>query len=269
MKLLKICPSFISQKMQSFLIRLHLTYLRKRVWHLSPGCRVKLNNFIIQITDGPNCYIQYKDIFIRKIYHFSATCKRPLIIDGGSNIGLSVLYFKSIYPNAKIIAFEPDPNVFKILCANLDRNNMKGVTSINAGLGAQKGTISFLSDRSSGGHIGQGEAAIEIYQECLSSYLNEQIDFLKLNIEGSELAVLEEIEKSGKLNNIKEIVLEYHGWSDKKQQLGDILKLLDRNGYRYLVHDFDSSTCITSKPPFRITSSTKWFCLVYAKRSEN
>ena len=268
MKTLKILPSFILQKLQSFFIRLYLTHLKWRVWHLSPGCRVKLKNFTIQITDGPNYYIQYKDIFIRKVYHFSAIRENPLIIDGGSNMGLSVLYFKSIYPNANIIAFEPDPNIFEILRANLDRNNIKGVTLVSAGLGAQTEITSFLSDKSSGGHIGQGGAAIKISQECLSNYLNNQIDFLKLNIEGNELSVLQESSNKGKLKNVRELVLEYHGWHNTKQELGDILHLLNQEGFRYLVHDFDTETCSTSKPPFNLTPKTTWFCLVYAKRIE-
>jgi len=64
-------------------------------------------------------------------------------------------------------------------------------------------------------------------------------------------------------------VLEYHGWPDGEQRLGDILNLLDRQGYSYLVHDFDAETCGASKPPFRLTSQTTWFCLVYARRRDD
>jgi hypothetical protein len=48
--------------------------------------------------------------------------------------------------------------------------------------------------------------------------------------------------------------------------LGDILNLLDRQGFCYLVHDFDAETCPTTKPPFRLTQETTWFCLVYARK---
>jgi hypothetical protein len=103
--------------------------------------------------------------------------------------------------------------------------------------------------------------------ERLSDYLDEPVDFLKLNIEGEELPVLQEAAASGRLRNVRELVLEYHGWPGKQQGLGYILNLLDSNGYRYLVHDFDSQTCGASKPPFRMTADTTWFCLVYGRRT--
>lgn len=57
----------------------------------------------------------YKDIFISKEYRFTADNDPPLIFDCGAHIGVSVLYFKKLYPKAKIIAFEPNPVTFKLL----------------------------------------------------------------------------------------------------------------------------------------------------------
>lgn len=105
--------------------------------------------------------------------------------------------------------------------------------------------------------------------ERISDYLNEPIDFLKLNIEGEELAVLQEAEASGRLRNVRELVLEYHGWPKGEQRLGAILELLDRQGFRYLIHDFDAESCCASKPPFHLTPQTTWFCLVYARRQDD
>ena len=65
------------------------------------------------------------------------------------------------------------------------------------------------------------------------------------------------------------MVLEYHGWAEGEQHLGEILCLLDREGFRYLVHDFDAETCSASKPPFRLKPGRNWFCLVYATRDRD
>jgi FkbM family methyltransferase len=43
----------------------------------------------------------------------------PVIIDCGGNIGLSVLYFKYLFPNSVITVFEPSPPVFEILKENI------------------------------------------------------------------------------------------------------------------------------------------------------
>jgi FkbM family methyltransferase len=41
-----------------------------------------------------------------------------LVIDCGANIGLSTLYFLTRFPNAHLIAIEPDPDNFKMLAGN-------------------------------------------------------------------------------------------------------------------------------------------------------
>ena len=226
---------------------------------------VKFLNYSVRITDGPNFYIQYKDEFVRQIYGFHSEDGAPLIIDGGSNIGMSVLYFKHLYPDARIIAFEPDPRIFAILQENVSRNHLGNVTLVNAGLGGKPGDVTFVPDGMSGGHIGEAAHGVRVRIECLSSYITQPVDFMKLNIEGQELEVLRELEMNQLIRNVKELVLEYHGWSGAEQRLGNILNLLDCNGYRYLVHDFDSETCSATKPPFRLKQSP-WFCLVYARR---
>ena len=244
----------------------YLARLRRKTWGQKSGAIMCCLNYTVRITDGPNFYMQYKDEFIRRIYHFEAERPDPLIIDGGSNMGMSILYFKHVYPTARIIGFEPDPAIFQILEENVTRNGLDGVTLVNAGLGGETGTISFIPDESAGGRFAKEEGSITVQVKQLSDYLGEPVDFLKLNIEGEELSVLQEAEASGKLQNVRELVLEYHGWANGEQRIGEILNLLDRNGFRYLVHDFDSESCGASKPPFRLTPQTTWFCLVYAKR---
>ena len=248
-----------------------MTKLRRRMFANPPhtsGVELFLG-YTVRITDGPSFYMQYKDEFIQRIYHFEANRLDPLIIDGGSNMGISILYFKHVYPWAHVIGFEPDPTIFRILEENVTRNNLTNVTLINAGLSAQAGTVPFTSDGSAGGKIGEGHSSIKVRMERLSDYLSEPVDFLKLNIEGEELSVLQEAATSGKLCNVRQLVLEYHSWPNGEQQLGKLLNLLDRHGFRYLVHDFDAESCGTSKPPFHLTFQTTWFCLVYACRWEN
>src|SRR5688500_10055596 len=53
-----------------------------------------------------------REIFVREIYRFETDIRNPVIIDCGSNIGLSVLYFHKSYPGARILAFEPDAGNF-------------------------------------------------------------------------------------------------------------------------------------------------------------
>src|SRR5215467_10621072 len=72
--------------------------LRKQFLSASPGSTIKYLDFQIRITDGRSTYIQLKDEFIHGIYHFESENQTPFIIDGGSNVGISILYFKRLYP---------------------------------------------------------------------------------------------------------------------------------------------------------------------------
>lgn len=60
-------------------------------------------------------------------YEISRKVKIPSIggiLDIGANIGQSTLIMASIFKN-KIISFEPDPEIFKILKENIDRNRLQ------------------------------------------------------------------------------------------------------------------------------------------------
>jgi len=228
----------------------------------------RFGGYTVRILDGPSFYIQFKDEFIRRIYHFESSRPDPLIIDGGGNIGMSVLYFKSIYPAARIVCFEPDPTVFNVLTENVEGNHLNNVTLVNAGLGGEAGMVAFEPDGSDGGRTA-ASGRMEVRMERLSAHLSEPVDFLKLNIEGEELPVLQDAATNGLLRNVREMVVEYHGWPGGDQRLDEILAILDRHRFRYLVHDFDAETNDASKPPFRLRPDTPWFCLVYARRTDD
>lgn len=129
-------------------------------------------------------------------------------------------------------------------------------------------------DGSAGGRVVSGgdPGTIKVPVVCLSKYLTELVDLVKLNIEGQELDVLREVEASGRFGNIGQLVFEYHGWAAGDgggtggQCLGEILNLLERQGYRYLIHDFDAETCPTTKPPFKHRPKANWFCVVHAQK---
>jgi len=255
-----------SIKQTTFFLRgLRLAYLHSSLTRKPPGSLVRLKGYRFHITDGGSFYCQYKNIFLHRIYHFTTRQPTPFIIDGGSSMGVSVCYFKHVYPRARILAFEPDPAIYQILQKNISSNRLRGIDPINAGLGPKPAVLPFDRNGGDGGRFKNVPGALPVRSLCLSNFLNKKIDFLKLNIEGMELPVLQEAADSGKLKNVREIVIEYHGWSREEQNLAAILQLLNTNGFRYMIHDFDAETSSESKPPFFWTADTSWFCLIYAK----
>jgi hypothetical protein len=61
----------------------------------------------------------YREIWEDQIYIFETSNPSPLIIDCGANIGLSVIYWKYLFPESKVVAFEPDQKKYEILCGNI------------------------------------------------------------------------------------------------------------------------------------------------------
>ncbi len=237
------------------------TGVRRTAGRFTFGC------YDIAYADVQSFYMEFKDIFVQRIYHFATENKTPTIVDGGGCIGMATVYFKSVYPNARIVCFEPDPEVFEILQRNVEVNRLDDVRLVRGALAECAGTASFAPDGADGGRLvdrSPADAAVETVR--LSGYLDEPVDCLKLNIEGKEWVVLEEAAASGRLANVKRIVIEYHGWPEVPQRLGAILNLLHRHGFRYQITNFDHETCPATGRPYMLDCDTTWFCLIHAVR---
>ena len=76
----------------------------------------------------------YDDVFKQNEYSFKTSKKSPFILDCGSHIGVTVLYFKKLYPEARIIAFDPNPRTFELLKLNVDQNGLKNVELMNVAI---------------------------------------------------------------------------------------------------------------------------------------
>jgi FkbM family methyltransferase len=225
---------------------------------------IRLGGLLIHYNDPLALYNGYKDIFINKIYDFKHGNDRPEILDIGGNIGLSVMFFKTIFPEARVTVFEPDPAVFEILKTNIEINHFHGIVLINAGVGKKEGIVRFFPDGADGGNPFEQKKDNRIDANIvkLSDYIDGPIDLLKMNIEGMEGEVFEEIEHQ--LPLIKEIIFEYHAFHHLPQHLGNILNILDRKGFRYLVADVP---CSPASLPFKMDKNYKNFNLVYARNT--
>jgi FkbM family methyltransferase len=188
----------------------------------------------ISFTDSLSFLNMYESVFDKGMYNFRSEKSDPFIIDAGANIGISVLYFKKIYPHTRILAFEPDPNIFKTLEKNVKAYELDDVTLVNKALWHIESSLSFHSEGADAGKIAQtdrDENILEIQSALLSSYIGDRdIDLLKIDIEGAEYNVLYEIRDS--LKNVKNIFIEFHSFANEEQRLAEILALLKEAGFR-------------------------------------
>jgi hypothetical protein len=114
---------------------------------------VKFLDYIIDVPDLPSFIWQFKEMFVDETYRFESESGRPIIYDCGANIGISILYFKRIYPHSKIKAFEADPTISKILKINLQKNNINDVEVIEKAVWVDCNGVYFGVEGADGGSI--------------------------------------------------------------------------------------------------------------------
>jgi FkbM family methyltransferase len=207
----------------------------------------------LNLLDGKSFYYSYRELWENKIYKFLSKKANPFIIDGGSNIGLSIIYLKELYPKSKIIGFEADPVVYKTLQANLNSFGYDDVEIYNNALWKEETTLEFAIEGADAGRIARDNEEelnnrVKVPAVCLSKYLFQPIDFLKLDIEGAETAVLQEC--ANHLHQVKNLFVEYHSFREEPQTLSSIINILSEAGFRLHIHP-----CITSPQPFFVRHS--------------
>jgi FkbM family methyltransferase len=179
--------------------------------------------------------VTFEEIFQKGIYTFKTSNPNPIIIDCGSNMGLSLLFFSMNYPSALIYAFEPDETVLDYLVLNIKSYEMKQVVLFKKAIWISEGFIEFYTDKGMGGrlelnYVNQVPNKVETIR--LKDFIGKQkIDFLKIDIEGAEYRVIEDCEQI--LKQIDNIFIEYHSIISEEQKLDNILLILRRNGFRY------------------------------------
>lgn len=94
-----------------------------------------------------------EELFQLEMYKFKASRPNPFIIDCGANLGMSVIYFKQLYPDASIIAFEADDYIFSFLEKNVESFGYEDVELINKAVWNSDETLSFIVEGGAGGRI--------------------------------------------------------------------------------------------------------------------
>lgn len=142
----------------------------------------------------------------------AATCfkeisnlKEPVVFDVGANIGTFATWISRAFPKGKIYAFEPQREVFQILCGNAAINNLYNIYAYNLALGNINSSIEIETPdyfkKNDFGTFSLVEKVIKevsnkelitITQldEFVNQYRIDRLDLLKIDVEGMDLDVL-------------------------------------------------------------------------------
>jgi len=262
-KVLGIISSFrtaFDPKLQAYLSKSEL----RRISRLRPKHEsfTRLLSRKVSFPDGYWFIHSMNELFVEEVYKFISPKDNPYIIDCGANIGLSIIYFKQLYPFSRILAFEPDENIFKKLNDNIAQFNYKDVELINQGVWKERTTLSFLAEGTLGGKVVEGDSVAPSKLEIISirtlrlrDYLTGSVDFLKLDIEGAEYEVL--VDCAELLQNVHLLFVEYHSTPGKAQKLNEILEIISKAGFRYYIKEASHEVNF----PFIESSQQTWFDL--------
>lgn len=204
-------------------------------------CHERIFGYRVHFFDYRTFVFLFKEVFLYEDYYFQARSPRPFVLDCGANIGMALLYIKLLYPQARIVSFEPDETTFVVLQKNVQENRLQDVTLLNAALSNQDGETEFFFDPAKPGALTMSihqtrmpKSSRRVKTLRLSSYVEDHVDFLKIDVEGAEKLVLDDLAQERKLERISEMVIEYHHHFERDEDnLSSFLKILETGGLGY------------------------------------
>jgi FkbM family methyltransferase len=184
----------------------------------------------------------FGEIFISRDYEPPPGLPVRKVVDAGANVGTATLFYKHRFPDAEVMCFEPDPRAFEYLKRNVEDNGIDGVTLHNIGLAESRRSAQLFVDPKGPGSrqsVSRDFAesvmketeplALNIELAPLADYVIGNVDVLKIDVEGSELAALRGAGDA--LERIGSIFMEYHRVPEAP--LHEILGLLADAGHEY------------------------------------
>lgn len=207
---------------------------------------VNVTGLKIKIETVEDWYI-INEIFIENIYNVRIPGDY-ILIDVGMNIGITSLYFSTKDFIKKTYSFEPVKLTYEAAIENFQLNEVtaKKITPFNYGLGSSNRTNEVLFDRNNKGKtsiINQNvnpdakHIRIEI-RNVVDEFLkiideNPEINdiILKLDCEGAEYEILQELHKHRLLDRIRVVLLEWHKIEKVNMTVNDIIELFEKNSF--------------------------------------
>lgn len=170
-----------------------------------------VKNGKVFVRPGTSDQDVFDEIFVIQEYELDLGCPR-FIVDAGAHIGLSAVYLAERYPEAVIVALEPEDANFELLCLNAKpypniRPIKAGLWSRKANLRIQNPGVETWSFRVEEDPAGQGIPALGV-EDIMREFGVSRIDVLKMDIEGSEVQVFHH--SKGWLGAVGSLIVELH-----------------------------------------------------------
>ena len=152
-------------------------------------------------------------------------------IDIGANVGyFTLLAARLVGPAGRVYAFEPEPNNFELLRRNVARNGYQNVATVQTALSRRSGAQRLFKSNDNFGdhrlmHGPRGRSWIDVPVITLDEFFagfagsEPSVGFLKLDIQGAELAALQGARRLITASPPVSLLTEF--WPDGMRAFGD------------------------------------------------
>jgi FkbM family methyltransferase len=172
---------------------------------------------------GTSDVLAIRQLFVRHEYRRLQALKDVnMIVDAGANIGAAAVMLLTLFPKATLIAIEPDPGNAEILRLNLQRYGQQAMV-IEAAIWPREEALELAPNRYRdkldwSNQVQPVSGSSSISAITMDSILQEaagaNIDLLKIDIEGAELALFTGI--TDWLRRVKNLCIEIHSDESNK-----------------------------------------------------
>ena len=180
----------------------------------------KYSRHPLEARAGSSDLFVFDQIFVDREYRcLDGLDNVRTIVDAGANVGYSSAYLLTRFPDAHVIAVEPDPANFAQLTRNLKPYG-KRVSAVQAALWGEDTILNFSDSFAGAGDEwarqvepsseGNGDVRAVSMRSLMEQFGLDRIDLLKIDIEGAEENLFD-AEDIGWLDRVGALVIEIHG----------------------------------------------------------
>jgi FkbM family methyltransferase len=196
----------------------------------------------------------YEDPFWKLMHRTPGLLANGDVLDIGANIGYTAWVFaQGIAPGAKVYAFEPDLNSYASLEELIRRKVLQGrVETLNVAVGSEEGELEFWHNKDhSADHrivtkefrktLPENEGIVRVPVTTVDKFVEargiERLSFIKIDVQGYELAVCHGMSKTLERFPLLMVCLEFapEGMHDLGFEPNDVLQFFLSRGYKMSV----------------------------------
>ena len=201
------------------------------IFETKSGLKIKIRKYSTDLMALTHVWLieEYKS----KNFEINDT---DVIIDVGGHIGLFSLYASQFCKNGLIYSFEPVPENYDLLIDNVRSNDLNQIKPFNLAVSNSNSDIKLYLNDDEAGHsmFSKSSKSITVdsisLQQIFDNNNIENCNFLKLDCEGTEYEILENLPTSY-FDKIKKIVIEYHMADTHPELLENLKKILIKQNY--------------------------------------